>query len=220
VRLVVHYQMPANIDSLYQEMGRAGRDGKDSTCILLYARKDKGLQGFFIQQSDAPFAIKKTRWSTFDALVDYCEGGECRHAEILTYYRDSQRITACGHCDVCAPDSARKIQKPVITTVVEDAADFVASVVKAKKKKSVSKKSADDAPLTGLEDVRFQDLRAWRKQKAQELDVPAFIVCSDKTLKQLAVVNPTSIEALHSIYGLGESKIAQFGKDIVVALGH
>src|SRR6185312_4576453 len=53
VRLVVHYQMPANIDSLYQEMGRAGRDGLESTCLLLYAKKDKGLHSYFIRQSDA-----------------------------------------------------------------------------------------------------------------------------------------------------------------------
>lgn len=216
VRLVVHYQMPGNIDSLYQEMGRAGRDGKDSTCILLYARKDKGLQGFFIQQSDAPYEIKKTRWSTFDALVDYCEGGECRHAEILTYYRDSQRITQCGHCDVCLPDSTRRILRPARTKPSELAT--TPSVSKKSKKKS-SRKSADDAPLTGLDEIRFNDLRAWRKEKSQQLDVPAFIVCSDKTLKQLAKDNPQSMEALASVYGLGESKIAQFGADILVALG-
>lgn len=218
VRLVVHYQMPANIDSLYQEMGRAGRDQKDSTCILLYARKDKGLQGFFIQQSDAPYAIKKTRWSTFDALVDYCEGGECRHAEILTYYRDSQRITQCGHCDVCAPDSPRKIARAAKTTLAVDM-EAIMAAPSTKKKKTKVTKSTEDAPLTGIEEVRFQDLRAWRKQKAQELDVPAFIICSDKTLRHLAVVNPQTKDALKAIYGLGESKIEQFGLFILQALG-
>lgn len=240
VRLVVHYQMPANIDSLYQEMGRAGRDGEDSTCIMLYARKDKGLQGFFIQQSEAPYAIKKARWSTFDALVDYCEGGECRHAEILTYYRDSQRITACGHCDICAPHSHRRIirpmQRPTLSlrrahsnkethdsssvspseahrSAVQKASE--SKISKPKKTKAVD----DEIILSGLEELRFQDLRTWRKSKAQELDVPAFIICSDKTLKQLALKNPQNLDSLKSIYGLGDAKIEQFGQDLLKQLG-
>lgn len=220
VRLVVHYQMPANIDSLYQEMGRAGRDGRDSTCVLLYARKDKGLQGFFIQQSDAPYAIKKVRWSTFDALVNYCEGGECRHAEILTYYKDSQRITHCGHCDVCAPNSTRKIVRPPRKLVVDDVTRSLTGKTEApkKSKSSKNKKAVDEAPLQGLEEMRFNDLRAWRKAKASELDVPAFIVCSDKTLRQLAVANPQNVSELDKIYGFGPAKITQFGSDIVQIL--
>ncbi len=219
VRLVVHFQMPANIDSLYQEMGRAGRDGKNSTCVLLYARKDKGLQGFFIQQSDAPYAIKKARWSTFDALVDYCENSECRHAEILTYYKDSQRITSCGHCDVCDPESPRKINRPQRKPSVEDALVSVRGVASGKKAKTKkSKKGPEDTPLEGLEALRFEDLRAWRKTKATELDVPAFIVCSDKTLRHLAVANPQDLQQLGAIYGLGESKINQFGLEILARL--
>lgn len=219
VRLVVHYQMPANIDSLYQEMGRAGRDGRDSTCVLLYARKDKGLQGFFIQQSDAPYAIKKTRWATFDALVDYCENSECRHSEILTYYKDSQRIAHCGHCDVCVPESGRRILRPPRKSDADLIVDSKTGKTLAKKtKSSKKKKGAEDAPLEGLEALRFEDLRTWRKQKSLELDVPAFIICSDKTLRHLAVANPQTIQALPAIYGLGESKIAQFGADIVSQL--
>jgi ATP-dependent DNA helicase RecQ len=229
VRLVVHYQMPANIDSLYQEMGRAGRDGKDSTCLMLYAKRDKGLQTFFIQQSDAPPNIKKSRWSTLDALVNYAEGGECRHAEILTYYRDSQRITQCGHCDVCIPDSDRKISKPM--AIVRRATGRASSGVddiddglgkrKTKKTAKSSRSSKQQPPeetgLTKEQDMRFQDLRIWRKQKAQELDVPAFIIFSDKTLRHLAIENPQSLDDLTKIYGLGDAKVAQFGEEL---LGH
>lgn len=220
VRLVVHYQMPGNIDSLYQEMGRAGRDGKESTCLLLYARKDKGLQGFFIQQSEASAAVKKARWNTFDALVNYCEGSECRHSEILTYYKDSQRITQCGHCDACIPDSNRKISRPPKENFLIQAAEKITASKKTTKKKKNSKTKMDDeTALSGLAEVRFNDLRAWRKNKAKELDVPAFIICSDKTLRQLAVDFPQRRLGLKSIYGLGDAKIEQFGKDLLQVLG-
>ena len=86
VRLVAHFQMPSHVESLYQEMGSAGRDGKDSTCLLLYSKKDKGLHSYFIQQSDASSAIVNRRWRALDIITQFAEGGECRHSGILTYF--------------------------------------------------------------------------------------------------------------------------------------
>ncbi len=204
VRLVIHFQMPANIDSLYQEMGRAGRDGLPSTCLMLYAKKDKGLQSFFIQSSVAEKAIKELRWRNLEALVSYSEAGECRHAEILTYYKDAERIKACGHCDVCDSKSNRKI------------AD-VQPPPKVSLKKSKSGKNSE-TELSAEDELRFQNLRRWRKQKADELDIPAFVVFSDRTLKEIASKNPTAIEDLKSVFGIGESKLEKFGWDLIAEL--
>lgn len=203
VRLVVHYQMPANIDSLYQEMGRAGRDEKPSTCLLLYAKKDKGLQSFFITSSQALKSIKDLRWRNLEALVSYCEVAECRHAEILTYYKDSHRLKACGHCDVCVPDSPRAIVKPEAVAVL---------------RKSSAKKTSAQTKLTPIEEMRFQILRKWRKAKADELDIPAFVVFGDKTLVDIVQKNPQSLEELKSIYGIGEAKLEKFGWDLLAEL--
>lgn len=214
VRLVVHYQMPANIDALYQEMGRAGRDGFESTCLMLYSRKDKGLQGYFITSSEAPQEIKNARWRNLEALVNYSEGGECRHAEILTYYKDAQRIENCGHCDSCVPTSARRIPVPEVpkTAVPE---------LKVAKTKTKSKKSQSDLKESLLDEVqeaRFQLLKKWRKEKAKEIDAPAFVVLTDKTLKHLAIENPQNINQLKYIHGIGDAKIEKYGWDLLAEL--
>lgn len=205
VRLVVHFQIPANIDSLYQEMGRAGRDGADSTCILLYAKKDKGLQSFFIQRSKAPPHIQSSRWRGLENLLAYAEGSECRHAEILTYYQDAQRLEKCGHCDSCLPHSPRRVQRPVI----------------AEAKTKTRKAKAGPAPsetLSGDQLRLFENLRRWRKEKAKEMDCPAFVVLSDRTLRHLAQDQPREMSQLNSIYGLGETKIGKFGAELLAEI--
>ena len=211
VRLVVHFQMPANIDSLYQEMGRAGRDGKQSTCLLLYAKKDKGLQAYFIQSSEAPQWVVQLRWRTLENLVDYAEGSECRHAEILTYYQDSQRLERCGHCDSCDPHSPRRIAAPtesVETLLQTEVPRF--GIPKKTSKRQAAKQKRDDVTLSAEHQHRYEALRAWRLAKAKELDVAAFMIFSDRTLKEIAKAEPSTLDELGRIYGIGDYKLRRF----------
>jgi ATP-dependent DNA helicase RecQ len=197
-------------------MGRAGRDGAPSTCLMLYSKKDKGLQAYFITNSEARSEIKSLRWRNLDALVAYSEGGECRHAEILTYYKDEARIGRCGHCDSCDPASNRKIQTPVVEVRVKTRKSKERSEPSVLTMKTKSAKT--EIVLNAIQEQRFQALKQWRKAKANELDVPAFVVFSDQTLKHMAVKNPQSLADLQDIYGVGESKLEKFGWDVLAEL--
>ncbi len=214
VRLVVHYNMPANLDALSQEMGRAGRDGENSTCLLLHSGKDKGLQSFFIQSSDAPEAIKSLRWRNLDTLLNYADGGECRHAEILTYYRDAQRLQRCGHCDSCDSASERRVRSetPTSISVLVEKTARIAGKAKAQLRKKLK---MEDDTLTKEQKIIFDQLKKWRLQKAHELDVPAFVIFGDKTLRQLAIQKPTSLGELEGIYGIGPDKLERFATDVL-----
>ncbi|HEY8426765.1 MAG TPA: ATP-dependent DNA helicase RecQ, partial [Sandaracinaceae bacterium] len=107
IRAVVHFQAPGSIEAYYQEVGRAGRDGKPAYGLLLTGAADIGLRRRLIEMGGRdgerpPPELIERQWKLFRDLMRYVEAGSCRHDFILRYFGDERELLGgCGHCDVC-----------------------------------------------------------------------------------------------------------------------
>jgi ATP-dependent DNA helicase RecQ len=91
IRHIVHYQLPGSLEAYYQEAGRAGRDGEEARCTLLYDHADRRVQLYFARKR-----------SKVELLAAYARGTQCRWKMILEYFDEAvETDDECGHCDNC-----------------------------------------------------------------------------------------------------------------------
>ncbi len=194
VRFVIHCDMPRTIESYYQEIGRAGRDGLDSRCILFYSWADVMNYERFTHDHQDPELAYSMQQKTVQ-LFRLAESGECRHRSVISYFGD--RVGDCGGpCDVCGDHK------------LGDIVDLIAPPEKKTfQPVPVAAEQKSDSPHDRL----FSIMKKKRRELADGMDVPAYVVFNDAVLAQLAVKQPRTKEEMLGIKGLGEMKVESYG---------
>jgi ATP-dependent DNA helicase RecQ len=192
--------MPKSIEAWYQEIGRAGRDGLGSDCIVYFSWADViGYDSFLSGVEDAELR-EETRRKTVE-LFRLLDRGTCRHQAACAYFDEA--LEPCGaSCDVCAGVGV---------------GDLVATVAgKASAARRNGPGGTPDLDDAGAE--RFERLRALRKRIADAEGVPAYIVFSDAVLRHLASLRPQSAEQMLRVPGIGPAKLQRYGAAFLEAL--
>jgi len=187
VRCVIHAGMPKSVEHYQQETGRAGRDGLEAECVMLFSPGDSNRWSFILSQGESSPEVLAAQKSLLRDMRNLCESPVCRHLALSRYFGQRMEQEDCGACDVCRPR-------------LSESGD------------------AEEAGWQGVDRELFERLRGLRRTIADERAVPAYIVFSDATLREIARVRPAGLIEMKRIKGIGDRKLADLGKRFVDAV--
>jgi ATP-dependent DNA helicase RecQ len=296
IRWVLHYNLPGNVESFYQEIGRAGRDGMKAETILFYSYSDVFMRLDLMKELTGE--RKELQEAKLERMKQYAEADICRRRILLSYFNETADKD-CGNCDVClnprskfdATVIAQKALSAIVRTQEKVAMGALIDILRGSQNKNIIEKGYNQLKTFGAgrdlkteewtdyllqmlnsgvmdiaydeahtfklntvswqvlkenkqvllvkhvplyikntikqadihqektpkneDELLFEKLRKLRKKLADEQNVPAFVIFSDKTLEQMVSDKPQDATDMLNIQGVIQSKFDQYGEDFL-----
>ncbi len=214
IRYVIHRDMPGSVEGYCQEIGRAGRDGAPSDCVLLYSWADVMTHDRLAELAEDPDVSRQQRQQA-RRVFEWAESTLCRHQSLAAHFGED--LEPCGEsCDACRPVAAPSRRGKGRGGVHGEGRR---SGSHGESRGSGADEGGGADGLDGAVDGAVLDrLRSWRRATAAAHGVPAFMVFPDAALAAIAAARPRTLDDLSDVKGVGPGKLARYGAEVLAAV--